>query len=217
MSKMDLLYKVMNTLITVSLEPPAAVEDGGQPVDGSKVDSPKDLLWRTRFAAVLRQAAATKILVQVSYPKRLSKGLTIPACDGSETLANAKKVFKGCIDRNFENWGTNKPGVATGEVLVDAHRMSNGSSYSGIFGAFGPDMDKLCFTQHQIQAFCKKYNKWMSTESLSTFFLFKVDQQFFVASVHAYSGGWDISVSRFEHYGILRTYTHRAVIPQLTH
>ena len=210
MSKMDLLYQVMNALITVSLEPPEPA-----PTAVNKVDSKQDLLWKTRFAEVLRKAMATKILLQVSYPKRLSKGLTIPACDGTETLAKAKKVFKGCIDRNFENWGTNKPGVATDEVLVDAHRMSSGASYAGIFGSFSPDMDKLCLTQHQIQAFCKKYNKWMSTESLSTFFLFKVEEQFFVASVHAYSGGWDISASRFEHYGILRTYTHRAVIPQL--
>lgn len=208
MSKMDLLYQVVNALITVSLEPPAEVTDAD-----NRVESQKDLLWKARFAEVLRKAMATKILVQVSYPKRLSKGLIIPACDGTETLAKAKKVFKGCIDRNFEKWGTNIPGVATAEVKVDAHRMSNGSSYAGIFGSFGSDMDKLCFTQHQIQAFCQKYNKWMSTESLSTFFLFKVEKQFFVASVHAYSGGWDLSVSRFEHYGILRTYTHRAVVP----
>jgi len=25
-----------------------------------------------------------------------------------------------------------------------------------------------------------------------------------------------LAVSRFEHYGMMRTYTHRAVIPQLT-
>ena len=153
MSKMDLLYQVVNALITVSLEPPAEVTDAD-----NRVESPKDLLWKARFAEVLRKAMATKILVQVSYPKRLSKGLIIPACDGTETLAKAKKVFKGCIDRNFEKWGTNIPGVATAEVKVDAHRMSNGSSYAGIFGSFGSDMDKLCFTQHQIQAFCQKYH-----------------------------------------------------------
>ena len=211
MSKIDFLSKVMSALITVSLEPPKIEADVG-----NKVDSKNGLLWKTRFEEVFRKAMATKILVQVSYPQRLSKGLTIPACDGTETLAEAKNVFKGCIDRNFENWGTNKPGVATGEVSVDAHRMSNGASYAGVFGSFGSDMDKLCFTQHQIKAFCKKYNKWMRTESLSTFFLFKVENKFFGASVHAYSGGWDICVSRFEHYGILRTYTHRAVVPQLT-
>lgn len=211
MSKIDLLYQVVNALITVSLEPPNVMKDAS-----FQVDSKNDLLWKTRFAEVLRKAMVTKILVQVTYPKRLSKGLTIPACDGTETLADAKNVFKGCIDRNFENWGTNKPGKATGEVTVDAHRMSSGASYAGIFGSFGSDMDKLCLTQHQIKAFCKKYNKWMSTESLSTFFLFKVEERLFVASVHAYSGGWDISASRFEHYGILRTYTHRAVVPPLS-
>ena len=132
--------------------------------------------------------------------KLLSGGKTIivDACDGSETLANAKEVFKYWIDPDFENWGTNKPGKMTAETAVAVHEIVKDSTFSQIFSSLGTDLDKLCLTQHQIKVFCKKHSKWLRADGYATFFLFKEDEQFFVASVGVDSDGLRVSVCRFE-------------------
>jgi len=153
-----------------------------------------------------------------SILKLLSKGesIVIDACDGSETITDAKEVFKSYIDSNFKNWGINKPGKATEETAVAVHEMVKDATFAQIFGSLGTDLDKLCLTQHQIKNFCKKHSNWLRAGGYATFFLFKAEDQFFVAYVSVDSGGLDVRVSRLERGPVwLAKYAHRVVVPQL--
>jgi hypothetical protein len=155
----------------------------------------------------------------------LSKGesIIIDACDGTETLAKAKETFKSGIDSEFKDWGTDKPSKETGETAVLVCEAQNDSTFVQLFGSLGNDLDKLCLTQHQIKNFCKKHSNWLRTEGYSTFFLFKVDEQFFVALVHINSsnphsdGLLHLRLRRFGYDRVWdATFYRRVVIPQLT-
>jgi len=154
-----------------------------------------------------------------SILKLLSKGesIVIDACDGSETITDAKEVFKSYIDSNFKNWGINKPGKATEETAVAVHEMVKDATFAQIFGSLGTDLDKLCLTQHQIKNFCKKHSNWLRVGGYATFFLFKAEDQFFVARVGVLSGGLGVRVSGIERDAYVwgAMYAHRVVVPQL--
>jgi len=149
----------------------------------------------------------------------LSKGesIIIDACEGKETLADAKDVFKSGIDPDFKNWNTNKPSKNTEETAVQVHEIVKDSTSVQMFGSLGTDLDKLCLTQSQIKNFCKKHSNWLRTDGYATFFLFKVDNQFFVARVRVDSDGLCVHVFRFEDDNVwYADNANRIVVPQQT-
>lgn len=144
------------------------------------------------------------------------ESIVIDACDGSETIANAKDTFKSGIDSDFKNWGTNKPGQATEDTAVQVHEMVKDATFAQMFGSLGTDLDKLCLTQHQIKKFCKKHANWLRTDGYGTFFLFKVEDQYFVVGVGVVSDGLGVDVDRLEYDRVWHgEYRHRVVSPQL--
>jgi len=77
--------------------------------------------WFRNLSFEEREASMDKQSEMVLYLKLLSgaETLTLDALDGKETLVNAKEVFSTGIDDHFNNWGTNKPGIATKGQVVD--------------------------------------------------------------------------------------------------
>lgn len=158
--------------------------------------------------------------VNNSIPRLISGGesIIIDACDGSETIADAKDAFKSGIDPGFENWGTNKSGVATEDVAVQVNEMVKDATFAQMFGSLGTDLDKLCLTQHQVKKFCKKHANWLRADGYGTFFLFKVEDEYFVVSVDVHSDGLVVGVNRLGlDYVWHGAYRHRVVSPQLNH
>lgn len=144
------------------------------------------------------------------------KSIMIDDCDGSGTIANAKDTFKSGIDPNFKKLGTDKPGQATEETAVQVHEMVKDATFAQMFGSLGTNLDKLCLTQHQIEKFCKKHADWLRTDGYGTLFLFKVEDQYFVAYVLVRDDGLDVDVRRFENDCVWHAeYLHRVVVPQL--
>lgn len=140
--------------------------------------------------------------------------ITIDACDGTETIANAKEVFPSGIDGKFNNWGTNKPSVSTKETEVQVYEMVDNAKFARMFSSLGTNLDKLCLTQAQIKNFCKKHCNWLRQEGYSTFFLFKVEDQFFVANVRVSSVGLNVLLCRFEDEDVWNSgYLPRLVVP----
>lgn len=175
--------------------------------------------WFNNLSFEQREALMGKQPEKVLYLKLLSgaETLMLDALDGKETLATAKEVFPSGIDGDFKNWGTNKPGIATKEQAVDVHELVKDGTFAQMFGSLGTDLDKLCLTQSQIKNFCKKHPQWLRQNGYATFFLFKVEDQFFVARVFVYSGGLLVSVRRFERGHVCHAeFSHRLVVPQLT-
>jgi hypothetical protein len=149
--------------------------------------------------------------------KLISQGkeLTINAVDGKETLYEAKEVFKSGIDSDLKGWGLNKKGSATPETPVEVHEMIKDATFSKIFSSFGTDLNKLCLTQAQIKNFCIKYPTWLRQDGYGTFFLFKENEQYFVADVYVNSDGLFVDVRRLEFDDVwYADYLHRIVVPQ---
>jgi len=146
-----------------------------------------------------------------------SEVIIIAPCDGKKTLAQTKDVFKSGIDSDFKNWKLDKQGLATEETSVQVYELARDVTFAQMFGSLGADLDKLCLTQHQIKAFCEQHSSWLRTDGYGTFFLFKEDEQFFVARVYVNSVGLDVYVDRFGR-GLVwdAGCARRVVVPQLT-
>ncbi|MCK9379129.1 MAG: hypothetical protein M0P97_03210, partial [Candidatus Moranbacteria bacterium] len=108
------------------------------------------------------------------------ENLTLDECDGSEVLADASDVFAS-IDLDFKNWNADEQGMATGETPIAVHELVKDANFSQIFGSLSPDVSRLCLTQAQIKNFVKKYRDWIRKDGYATLFLFKSNNQFFVA------------------------------------
>ncbi len=183
---------------------------GGSPIDPELVALALQDIIEGKFNRSKKENAILKLL---------SKGesIIIDACDGTETLATAKETFKSGIDGDFKNWGTNKPGVSTEDTAVQVHEMVKDATFAQMFGSLGTDLDKLCLTQAQIKNFCKKHPNWLRKDGYATFFLFKVEDQFFVAFVYVYSDGLNVFVFRFGYDFVwFAECSLRLVVPQLT-
>lgn len=172
-----------------------------------------NLSFEQREALMGRQPEKALILKLISEAHEI----IIETCDGSQTIATAKETFKSGIDREFKNWGTNKAGASTEKTPVQVHEMVKNATFARMFGSLGTDLDKLCLTQHQIKTFCEVHKEWLRKDGYATFFLFKVEDQFFVANVGVDSGGLYVSVQRFEDGNVwVAEYSHRMVVPRLT-
>lgn len=128
------------------------------------------------------------------------KVITLVPCDGTETLAQAKDVFPSGIDSDFKNWKLDKLGNVTGETAMQVHELVQDATFAKMFGSLGSDLDRLCLTQHQIKTFCEQHSSWLRTDGCyATLFLFKENNEFFVAGVFVYlRDGLCVSVFRFE-------------------
>lgn len=171
-----------------------------------------NLSFEQREALMGKQPEKAAILKYISEAQEIF----IETCDGSQTIATAKETFKSGIDGDFKNWGTNKPGASTQKTAVQVHEMVKDATFAQMFGSLGTDLDKLCLTQHQIKTFCEVHKNWLRTDGYGTFFLFKVEDQFFVAHVYVYSDGLRVYVYRLGYDFVwYAEYRLRVVVPQL--
>ncbi|MDD4412437.1 MAG: hypothetical protein PHR00_02210 [Patescibacteria group bacterium] len=115
--------------------------------------------------------------------------ITIKACDGQRTIAKAKELFTGFLDADFENWNLDKPGKATPATKAKVYELRQDATFKQMFESLNPDLDKLCLTQAQIIAFIEDCRDWLRTKGYGTFFLFKENEEYFVATVHFRSSG----------------------------
>lgn len=170
---------------------------------------------------VLRSALCppVKAFVENDILRLLStnKTITLAPCNGTETLVQANDVFQSGIDSDFTNWKLDKVGKATRKTAMQVHELIQDATFAKMFGSLGTDLNKLCLTQHQIKTFCKKHHNWLRTNGYATIFLFKENNEFFVAGVIVRSEGLLVYVYRFEDDDVWRAgHRHRVVAPQLT-
>ncbi|MBI5400614.1 MAG: hypothetical protein HZB12_00645 [Candidatus Yonathbacteria bacterium] len=188
------------------------------------IDSEIALGWERNGDAptkVLRNALclpASQALDENKILHRLyvDKVITIPACDGTQTLAQAKEAFLSYLDPDFKNWDLDKVGKATEESAVQVHEMVKDATFAQMFGSLGANLNKLCLTQHQIKTFCEKHRDKLRADGYGTFFPFKENEHFFVVRVFVDSGGLDARVDRFKDDDVWDAgHALRVVVPQL--
>ena len=143
--------------------------------------------------------------------------LELDPTDGTETIAQAIYLFAGGLSADFKRYGTDVAGTSTPKAKVSVYEMFKNGDFAKIFGSFGDNLDALRLEQDQIIQFVKKYRRWLHTDGYSTFFLFKVASEFFVASVILDSCGHPrVEVDRFGSDGVwFAEVRRRVVVPQL--
>ncbi|MCX6714464.1 MAG: hypothetical protein NTX72_01480 [Candidatus Uhrbacteria bacterium] len=143
--------------------------------------------------------------------------ITIAPCDGSRYIGKQEKTFVAGIDGDFERWNLNNRGKSTDAANVSVFEMIKDATFAQMFGSLGSDLDKLCLSQDQIIKFCETNRDKLRKDGYATFFLFKENENFFVAGVDVSSDGLSVLVGPFEHDGVWYAgCVHRVVIPQLT-
>jgi len=143
--------------------------------------------------------------------------ITIPPCDGTRLISAAKNVFTSGIDQDFTRWNLSQVGNSTPATNVSVHEMGKDAKFTQIFGSLGTDLDNLVLTQDQIIEFCLEHRSKLRQDGDATFFLFKENEQFYVAYVRVYAGGLRVRVRRFGYDGVWDAgYANRIVVPQLT-
>lgn len=142
--------------------------------------------------------------------------LVIGTTTGKRTLAKAKNTFRSGIDSDFKNLGTDKAGIAKAETKVSVYELVSHARFAEMFNSLSTDLDKLCLTQDQIIEFCTNQPSWLRQDGYGTFFLFKINDEFFVCIVLVNGDGLYARVDRFERDVLWRAeYAHRVVVPQL--
>ena len=153
----------------------------------------------------------------MSSVTRLVEGgerLMLDACDGKQTIAKAINVFSW-IDPDFKDWNLDVEGEATPKAPVAVREMIEDANFARMFTSVSPDVEKLVLTQSQIRNFVIKYRNWLRTDGYATFFLFKENDELFVAPVCLASGGdLRVYVRRFGRALVwLADYRPRLVVP----
>jgi len=149
-----------------------------------------------------------------------SKRVVIGATQGTETLASANDTFS-YISPDFKKWECDKIEQATPEMAVLVYEQIEDATYPKIFSSLDQNLDRLVLTTPQITSFVVNHAKGylLEAEEWTCFrFLFKVDNEFFVADVRILSNGdRAVLVSRFLDGSVRHAkYRHRIVVPQLT-
>ncbi len=136
---------------------------------------------------------------QIPYLKLCStpKILILDSLDGKETLTDAKDVF-----HNTELCFKSKPGVSTKQQRVSIYKQINDGTFVQTFGSLGNDLDKLCLTENQIVNFCRKYGASLYKRGCILVFLYKNEEQFFIARIHVSKYGSQFATT--EHFGCNR-------------
>jgi len=129
----------------------------------------------------------------VGYLRLISSGMEIiiGPTDGQETIAQARGLFKGWIDKYFVECIGIKD-HPTKETSVQVFEMINSRTFGQIFGGFGENLDRLCFSQGQVVSFARNHSKWFRRYGPGTFFLLKINGDYLVARVFWGTGNLDI-------------------------
>ena len=121
--------------------------------------------------------------------------LIISAVSGEEILAQAQDVFLAGVDKNFRLWRTDRPGRPSPETAIDIYEMVRLADFPELFSEINPNLDRLCFTQHQI----KEFFRWHGNVVLPDYgmhLLFEERDQKFLVRVRNFSGYLDIHIRR---------------------
>jgi len=191
-----------------------------------KLGGDDSFAWFTELKKFLRKEPCWTAEVKNLSLRLIASGkqIIIAACDGTQTLAQAKEMFSSDIHYGFKNFNLNKPGEATEETVVQVYELLQHATYAQMYESLGVDLGKLCMTQHQIVAFCEQNPDWLhlDDEHVITSFLFRGDEgksatpdNLFVANAYAQCGKLDCAVYQFElpSYWETRDQKHRLVFP----
>ncbi|MEK7635124.1 MAG: hypothetical protein AAB446_01700 [Patescibacteria group bacterium] len=141
------------------------------------------------------------ILIEQTYQRRI--------------ISRTESVFAGGMSSNFDEWDLNisprRP-----NTFVDIYELIRDGDFKTIYNSFGRSLDNLCLTQDQIIDFVEHHRERLCKYRHYTFFLIKIDDNFFVVGVK-FSSEFDLyaDVFRFTDDNFwFAEHRHRFVIPR---
>lgn len=112
--------------------------------------------------------------------------ILLKATTRREVIKEDPKVFPRGVSARFALENCNVPGPAAPAVRAVLCKMVH-PRILWAFEGFAKDYDKLCLSQGQIIDFAKKYPHLVG-HGYGTWMFFKVGSEFFLASLHTFSG-----------------------------
>jgi hypothetical protein len=156
---------------------------------------------------------------------RLEKS-DIPSCDGSQTIARAKRVFENSIEfftasSNNIHFDLDVPSVATPKTQVrmlerEASRLPyKYLSYHQVFSPIGKNVPLLAFTQAQVVEFAATHRNRFVDGGSNSLFLFTSQELLYWASIGKGACGLTIVIHDFNYEGIVASSCggYRIVVP----
>lgn len=191
-----------------------AINAAGKNPEAVVSDMLRTGFFRTQTEQFLGNNQPTESILRVTSS---NEKLMLRPRDGSRTIRSSKNVFSH-IDTDFKVYGADQKGGSTEEAEVVVHEMEKDANFVKMFASLNHDMDALCMTQDQILEFIEMHRRWLRTDCYATFFLFKSNDQFFVAYLYVIDGGTlEAYVRRLEDdYVWPAGDRRRVVVPQLT-
>lgn len=116
-------------------------------------------------------------------PVRGAESLILDPTDGSRIFAESAGIFTGHLDPDFQVVGEGIKCSPTPMQKVSVHELVADGEFADIYGSVCDDLDSLCLTQDQIIQFVQKHPSWLNSKCWAIFFLYKVEEKFFVADV----------------------------------
>lgn len=115
------------------------------------------------------------------------------------TIANAKlKIFYD-VSFDSECHNLNNEQGSSRETEVKVYELKQNATFFQMFTSLNDDLNKLCFTQSQIVNFCEKNFEYLRQDGFVTFFLFKENNEFFVAKVNVKFGRQTVFIHRLDY------------------
>lgn len=113
----------------------------------------------------------------VLQPILENETFTFDACDGTRTMANAKDVFTGSVDRNGKDYSLCNPGPATSATPAHVYELVKNAKFKGMFQSLPFPLDAMCVTESQYIGFVEKYPHLLGKYGtyMSMFMLVKKD------------------------------------------
>jgi|AntRauTorckE6833_2_1112554.scaffolds.fasta_scaffold00060_28 hypothetical protein len=153
--------------------------------------------------------------------KRLFQNETIKikGTDGKKNIGQSPEVFKSSLDPDFKGWQLNKVQDQTKEKEVEVYEVVSSANFKTMFSQFCENSSKpkeACLTQHQIVEFCQNHKDYLQ-RNWATFFLFKENNEYFVARVFVRANGLHVDSISFDLlHNWLADRRPRLVIPIIT-
>jgi hypothetical protein len=176
-------------------------------------------LIENALQAIIEGKFNDNITTSEREPLSLLSERKIKAVDGTATIVQAKDVFNShCgISKDFKAFRTGRKDLPTKEILVDVYYLCRDATLLEMFESLSSNLDSLCLTQAQIIEFCSHSTDLFEHNIMKNiFFLFKVEDQFFITTVSMLQDGLRATVSRLKSSGFWRRSDDNLVIvPQL--
>jgi len=131
---------------------------------------------------------------------------TIPATDGKRTFVQAKAMFPGHFDLNFENFGTDVSGEPMPKTGFRVFKQIEGGTFRAIFKGFGINTRELFCSQDQVLTWFELHPNSLPPSSRRTFLPFSVKinkgtsrekEEFFVACTYQFDVDPLVDLHRF--------------------